>query len=29
MFKKPEFPGQERSMKLGHKRRARQELSDE
>ena len=29
MFKKPEFLGQEKSMKLGVKRRARQELSDE
>ena len=29
MFKKPEFLGQEKQMKLGVKRRARQELSDE
>ena len=28
-FKKPEFPGQEKSMKLGVKKRTRQELSDE
>ena len=29
MFKKPEFLGQEKSMKLGIKRRTRMELSDE
>ena len=29
MFKKPEFLGQEKSMKLGVKRRQRMELSDE
>ena len=29
MFKKPEFLGQEKSMKLGVKRRQRQDLSDE
>jgi hypothetical protein len=29
MFKKPEFLGQEKSMKLGAKRRQRMELSDE
>ena len=29
MFKKPEFLGQEKSMKMGVKRRQRMELSDE
>ena len=29
MFKKPEFMGQEKAMRLGGKRRQRQELSDE
>ena len=29
MFKKPEFLGQEKSMKMGVKRRHREELSDE